>query len=351
MIWPLSETLNFIQPYLPHPLVASETVAQVNTITHLLPDAVSAHYVECRLGAIATSVDFAACVIAASGGREIFASTGWPQILRDDPLWSRVYDLFKDWANPTSLLYNQIPLVWLGFDNVDKIMPPVPLPCLSLCLDPDYLISNPSPKQSDIRLYQQITEISFERLLGHPLPPQTRYNLANCFNLLPPGGQICYISVMLARHPPALKLNGLIPKDKLLDYLTHLGWTGSIIELEEILTLYCGFLDQIRFDLTIGATISPRLGFEFFSKGSPISHAQQQLLLNQLIAEGLCTPEKGQALLAWSGFSSELFNRHSRPTRLSRSWYIKIVYQPGHPLEAKGYLGFTPNFFTLFSLV
>lgn len=351
MIWPLSETLNFIQPYLPRPLVAAETLAQVKAIAQLLPEAISAHYLECRLGAAATSVDFAACVIAARGGREIFTSSPWPQILRDDPLWSRVYNLFKDWADPTSLLYNQIPLVWLGFDDTDKIMPLVPLPCLSLCLDPDYLTDKPSPKQPDTRLYQQITETAFERLLGHPLQPQTRHNLANCFDLLPPGGQICYISVMLARHPPALKLNGLIPKDKLLDYLTQLGWSGSIIELEQILTRYCGFLDRIRFDLTIGPTISPRLGFEFFSKGSPISQAQQQLLVNQLITDGLGTPEKGQALLAWSGLSSELFSRHSRPTRLSRSWYVKIVYQPDHPLEAKGYLGFTPNFFTLFSLV
>jgi hypothetical protein len=349
MIWPLSETVQFIEPYLPAQLVSAKAFSNVQTIANLLPDAMSAHYFETRLAASGIQVDFSTCVMGGKGGREILANC----ILLETPEWRRIRAFFKYWAEPTSPLYDQVPLMWLEFDKVDETLPKAPLPCVNICLDPEYLegrMHSQYSNHANTRNYQPFIETALELLLGEPVPPQTRQNLMNCFDLLPPGGQIIYVSAMLPRQPPTLKLNGFAPKSRFLEYLIQIGWTGSITEVEKILETFCAFTDKIRFDLTVGCTISSRVGFEFFSKGYSPSNSQRQLLLNQFVDRGLCKPEKRNALLAWPGFSGEKFSCQSWPTRLDRFWYTKIVYQPNHPLEAKGYLGFTPNFFSPFSL-
>ena len=357
MIWSLGETLKFIEAYLPGQLVSPQAFSHVQTIANLLPEAMSAHYFECRLAAKTHQLDFATCVMASKGGREILAghnaTADLPPILLQHPLWRRVREFFRCWADPTSPLYEQVPLIWLGFDQVDGRLPKVPLPCLSFSLNPEHLGRHPSSQPSHhahTQPYLQFAETTFAGLLGHPLSPQTRQNLQACFDLLPAGGQISYLSAMLSRQPAALKVNGFVPKDQLLAYLTQIGWTGSLAELEQIMATFCTFTDKIKFDLTVGPTISARFSLEFFSKGLSQSDSQRQFFLNQLVDEGLCTPEKRQALLAWFGFSSEVFSHQSWPTRLSRSWYAKIVYQPHQPLEAKGYLGFVPSLFSLFTL-
>lgn len=356
MIWSLSETLKFVEPYLPHQLVSPKAFSHVQRMANLLPNTMSAYYLECRLGMKKTQVDFSTCAIAATGSREILAghkgTTSLPDILLRSSLWSRACEFFRYWADPTSPLYKQSPLIWLEFDKVDEALLKIPLPSLGICLDPDYLkkpsrsqhSNHPSPRK-----YQPSIDTALELLLGHPVPPQTRQKLLACFDLLPGGGQISYVCVMLPRQPAAIKVNGFVPKERLLEYLTQIGWPGSVVEIEKILTRFCATMDKIRFDLTVGDTILSRVGLEFFFDASPQSNLQRQRLLNQFVESRLCTPDKQDALLTWSGFSSEKFSRQSFPTRLGRSWYAKIVYQPHHPLEAKGYLGFAPSFFSVFS--
>jgi hypothetical protein len=137
----------------------------------------------------------------------------------------------------------------------------------------------------------------------------------------------------------------------LSDYLSAISWPGSIPDLPHLLNTFGATIEHIRFDLTIGDEISSRLGLEFFSKGLDQNQAKRRRFLNQLIAHNLCTPAKGLALVNWAGFSREMFTQHTRPTRLERAWYVKLVVQTNHPLEAKGYLGFTPNYITPFSLI
>jgi hypothetical protein len=321
-----------------------------------LPNAMSAYYLECRLAANAAQVDFATCVIAAEGGRRLLAGQWasaegagalWPQ-----PHWQPIRNLFGCWANPTSLLFEHVPLIWLGFDNIAARYLETPLPCLSICLDPEHLVnlSAPRPVQFQAQQFLQCAETISTILLGQALPAQTRQQILASVALLPAAGKISYLSVMLGRQPQALKINGSIPKDKLSEYLTQLGWSGSLPELKRVVTSYGSFDERIRFDLTVSDTILPRLGFEIFARGSPQSALQQHHLVGLLITQGLCTPEKGEALLNWPGFSSESYRQQSWPTRLSRSWYAKIIYQPDQLLEAKCYLGFRPSFFSPFTL-
>lgn len=351
MIWSLPETLKYIEPYIPDQLISANSFSCIQTIADLLPKAMSAYYIECRLGPNTPQVDFSTCALASTGSPEILAKYKLPDILVEDPLWRRLREFFKYWANPAAPPSKQVPLIWLEFDNVNESPPKAPLPSLGICLDPNYLgrqTRSPGSNHPNTRKIQPFTETALELLLDHPVPSITRQNLCACFDLLPAGGQISYICAMLPRHPMTLKVNGFVPKDRLLEYLTDIGWTGATVEIERLLNLFCQSLDQIRFDLTVGDEISSRMGIEFFFYTSS-ENGPQQRLLDGFVETGFCTPEKRDALLVWPGFSSEKYSRQSWPTRLGRFWYAKIVYQPNKPLEVKGYLGFAPSFFSLYA--
>lgn len=352
MAWPLSETLKFIEPYFSDQLISPQVFPHLKAITNFLPDAMFSFYLECRLAANTTQVDFLTSAIS-KDGREILAwynlKEDLPDTFLQDPLWNRVRDFLGYWTVSTSPLSEQIPMIWLEFDQIDQILPKVPLPCLMFCVDPDYLerrgqlsLSNRINPQK----YQLVTEAACEILLGYPLSSEIKQILSACIELLPVGGQIIHISAMLPRQPMALKIYVSVPKGRLLEYLTQIGWIGSIGEVKSILNEFCTAKDDIRVDLTVGPTITPNIGIVFseVQVDGRRSGLGPQNLLDQCVANGLCTPEKREALLAWPGSSRELYIHERWPTRLSRWLDIKVVYQLNRPLEAKGYLGFMPHF-------
>jgi hypothetical protein len=349
MTWPLGETLEYIEPYLSGQLVSAETFSRVKTMATILPEAMSSYYLECRLTAQANQVDFLTSALSAEG-REILAGNSPKIDLSDEilknSLWRRIRDFFKYWAEPTSPLYEQVPLIWLEFDKVSEALPAVPLPSLCFCLSPEYMQrgtdNHLSPQQ-----YQKLIKTALEPLFNYPLLPQTEQNLFACFDLLPPDGHIIHISAMLARHPPTLKVYGCIPREQLLTYLRCLGWTGSIAEIDKFISTFCPTLNPIFIDLTVGDTIASRIGLAFSQihlGRLPRSDPKWSSLLEQLVESSLCAPEKREGLLNWPGSSQITFRNEAWPTRLDRWLDLKIVYQPQQPLEAKGYLGFMPRF-------
>jgi hypothetical protein len=348
MTWPLRQTLKFIEPYLPGQLVSPKAFSHVKTIADSLPGPMFSFYLECRLAANTTQVDFLTSVIS-ENGREIIAGhnekADLPNTLLQGPLWNRIRNFFSYWADPTSALHEQIPMVWLEFDRIDQSSPKVPPPCIMFCVYPEYLERrgqvSPLDRINALKC-RQVTEIACELLLGYPLPAKTRQNLFACFELLPAGGQIIHVSVMLPRQPVALKLYASIPKKRLLEYLAQIGWTGSAAEVESILTTFCASTDEVRVDLTVGPRITPNIGIVFSEV--QINTLPQNNLLDQCVENGLCAPEKREALLNWPGASRQLYSQEKWPARLSRWLDIKIVYQLNQPLEAKGYLGFMPHF-------
>ena len=357
MLWPLSETLELIEPHIPDQLVSPEAFSHVKTITSLLPAAMSSYYVECRLAVNTTQVDFLTCVTAPDGGRDILvgqsAKAGLPDIFLVHPLWHRAHDFFRQWADPTSVLHGRIPLIWLEFDYVDNPVPQIPLPSFSFCLDPAYLSRGSRAQRvtlCNIQQGREMAEVGLRLLFGSPLPPQNKQALFTCFDSLPVGGRIIHISAMVARQPAVVKVYGSVPKDQFLAYLTQIGWPGSLPELIDILTTFCtpDTVDNNMFvDLTVGETVMPKLGIAFSQlqiENLPDRDPRRQILLEQCVQAGLCTPEKRDALLTWPGSFRAMFNGEKWPTRFRQWLDIKIAYQPNHPLEVKGYLGFRPQF-------
>jgi hypothetical protein len=352
MLWPVSETIELIAPYLPGSLISAQAFSHIKTIATVLPNAMSGYFLECRLGVDNTRVDFLSCAMACKGGRTVLAGehppAALPAFLLQHPLWRRVQDFVLQWADTTSLLYQQVPLIWLEFD-VDGPPPEVPLPSLLFCLDPAFLLRDATSETAaylTAETYRHITETTVAHLIGQPLPPRTHQTLLACYERLPAGGHLVHISVMLARRPMVVKVNVSLPKDRFLAYLDRIEWRGSYSEMQALLTAFYPSTDIIKVDLTIADTVLPHIGLEFFS--DPQDDPKRQELLHRCVNVGLCTPAKRDALFTWPGHSCERYAKHLWPTLLKRWLCVKLVYQSNAPLEAKGYLGFMPDVYPLF---
>jgi hypothetical protein len=319
----------------------------------LLPLAVSSYYWECRLSDGARQVDFLTQIAGVDEGRmcvtEKGADAGSSEVFPENLLWNQAHDFFRQWSDPRSALHEAVPLIWLEFDHIEDILPEVPLPSFSFCLDPLY-----SERRSweqyvtllNMRKRCAVAEKGLQLLFGHALSPRQEQSLVACFEALPAGGRIIHISAMVARSPAVVKLYGSVPKDQLFAYLARIGWPGSAAELTDIVTMFCtpDIADADMFiDVTVEEAVTARLGLAFAQQqidNLPCRDATRRILLERCVQTGLCTREKREALLTWPGGFRALFQDREQPARIQKWLDVKIVYQPGHPLEAKAYLGF-----------
>ncbi|MFL5355490.1 hypothetical protein [Archangium sp.] len=352
MLWPLVETLSHVEPFVPAALVPTEALAQARRLGARLPDAMSSYYFECRLAGNSTQVDLLTCTTAADG-RQLLASQAGAAGMGESPsasLLNSIRGFCSRWANPASALSGQIPLVWFEFDDVAR--PTLDQANLGFCLEPDYLSPEwprAAPERLDEQTFHQLVEEPLQLLLGHSVPGPLRQSLRTTFACLPEEGRIIDVSVMLARRPAVVKLYASVPLGTLLPYLASIGWTGDESVVLHILSSFCEPLlpQRVFIDLTLGETLSPRLGVAFPRLHlDRHQHGEQRWrqLLELCVRQGLCTPEKQAALMTWKGSSRCLYADEAWPVRMNRWADVKLVHQPGSPLEAKAYLGFTPRF-------
>ena len=357
MLWSSSETLDLVASHVPDSLVPPEAFFRAKVLTTQLPKAFSSYYFECRLADREPQVDFLACVTALDKGRENFVDQSEremsPHSFLKNSVWDHIMNFSRQWADVTSPLSEQIPLMWLEFDQIEAPLSEVPLPSFSFCIDPHYMyrhFSSRKVKSRDPHTLCVITEQALQLLYDQALPSNGRELLFHCFEALPAGGQIIHVSSMLGRHPACIKLYGVVPHEHLFPYLNRIGWPGAQAELTDILEGFCtpATVDtDIYIDLTLGETAMPRIGIAFaqqqidnLSEKDPT----RQVLLEECVKNGLCTPEKRDALVTWPGCFRTCFPGERWPTRFHKWLDIKLVYQPDHPLEAKSYLGFMPQF-------
>lgn len=346
--------LRVVAPYISHQLVTPEAFSQIQTVARMLPP-LSEALLECRLGANSSTVDFSVLVTASDGSREILAGLNptvtMPDVILTNHVWRRIRDFCLHWHEPNSLLSKNIDSIWLEFD-VDGQLSKVPIPSFFLCL------KHLQEESYSTKAQTEMVEIALNLLNGTELSPQIKQNLALCSDSLPVGSQILYIGAMLSRKLEAVRVNVTgIPQEKLSAYLTEIGWKYSVSELKEIIHILSGFSDIIILNFDVGNVVFPKIGIECeLIKKDPRIEPRWQLFLDYLVEKGLCTPEKRDAFLSWCGYSQEKSHPELWPSNLSkvssffgargssvffrRLNHIKIVYQPGSSLEAKGYLSF-----------
>jgi hypothetical protein len=310
----LKDQLKVLAPYVPTDLVATAAWSNIYTLAQILPP-VSYALLESRLGTSTSRVDLS-----------VFLSKptiNLPEPILINPVWKRFQDLGEELSDTNSSLHEIVSDLWLEFD-VDEQSLKVPIPCIGLGLN-----------QKTACNFQSLLETAI-KLLEHPITSDFVFNLQLCLDALPAEARIICMGVMLSRQSDAVRMivSGIRP-DELSVYLAQIGWTGSVNELDEVIFSLSSFVDNIVLSFDVGDTIFPRIGLECYLLEPQNKEPRWHLFLEHLVKTELCTPAKRNALLGWLESDPKALSIFGRLTTL-----IKIVYQPGIPLEAKAYLGF-----------
>ncbi|WP_245587390.1 hypothetical protein [Cylindrospermum stagnale] len=315
MIVSVQSNLKVLASKLGSEVISGETFSNIDTLVQTLPPIGNA-ILECRLVANQPQVDFSTMIFN--------PDVHLPQHFLSHPVWKRFQDICQEWDTANSVLNQRLMEICLEFD-VDNNVANVPIPGLFLLLN---LVVNWNP--------QLLLKIA-QHLLGKPqITPSISQNIKTCFDTLPEGANIISVAAMLSRCHDLLRLNvsGLAPH-QISHYLANVGWMGSVDELDQVIKNISSFTDNIVLSFDVGDRVLPRIGLECYLLGLPQHNKRWYSFYDYLISQGLCSPDKSKAVLAWPEFSKQ--DKSANYTLCT-----KIVYQPGLPLEAKAYMGFWP---------
>jgi hypothetical protein len=345
-----------VAPRISDCLISPESLSNIRQIAALLPGAITDFFgFECELGVSDPTADFLVCCSASQGAPNVLSGQipdrDLPALLVDHPVWQRVRSFSTEWSNPESAVADRIHNIWLEFD-VDGVPAPIPVP--SVFIGPANLQSaNPPVDKSQMTdRCAWLTDSALPLLLGGELHPALRSQIARCLNLLPPGACMFQVGLMLSRASSVTRLcvRG-VSKKQILEYLQVLDYDTSSGQLHALLELLSPMVERIDLDMDVGDRVLPKIGLECYFPGDRSAVHQ---FLNHLVSCGLSTPAKADALESWPGVVHERSNPEIWPRDLLAlsgflggrahsafaRWlhHVKIVYQPGLPLQAKAYL-------------
>jgi hypothetical protein len=329
-------------------LISPYAFSDISSLARVLPStlAYNTFGFECRLGEDSPRADFLV-LATASCGRDSLAglhpTSKLPARLMADPVWRRVRDFAARWAEPSSPLYDAVNNVWLEFD-INGLVPDVPVPSVFFGL-----MTNVQPDATVERAIRLLSQ-------DEP-PPRMLETLSSCFRALSPDEQVFQVGLMLSRGAGAVRLCiRLSSVERIVEYLTGVGWRGDEAGLRGVLDPLSRSVDRVLFDIDVGETVGAKIGLECYFDGNrqPGREPRWGAFLDSLVLQGLCTADKRDALLAYSGYvdqyeegvpwpaalqrTSRLLGGRSLSTFVRSLHHVKVVYQPGEPLEAKAYL-------------
>ena len=166
------------------------------------------------------------------------------------------------------------------------------------------------------------------------------------------------IGVMLSRASRGVRLvyRHLKPEE-IIPYLQSLGWTDTDGELGSLIEELRVHVPRIVLHLTITEEgVAPKIGLECsFTPDRYLLETRWTGLFDYLEGRHLCLPGKKELIADFTGadledtttaFSLESYTTAVRIPHVQYSRalirylsHVKIVYSPGHPLEAKAYPG------------
>jgi hypothetical protein len=138
-------------------------------------------------------------------------------------------------------------------------------------------------------------------------------------------------------------------------FLAEHNWLGDVDEMQEQTSDIIDGCDGYRLTIDVTPALQSKIGFECLYNLNSAENGYKRLT-DKLVALGICTDAQQGAFLTWNG-SFDLKNDPNEwswpdkynglpylvPTmvNIKRSpKHIKIIYEPGNLITAKGYLGF-----------
>jgi len=285
---------------------------------------------ETRLGADQPQVDFSFNVKWPQ--RRQLATVAHPFI--DNPIWARLYSLILYWNMPDHPLHDRLESIWFEFDgNAEHIQIP------GLCFNAveNNLSPHPTPlwKHNPDLFFQQV----FPLLTGQPLDDSVLSQVRWCIDQLPAEVEISYLCAMLSRteYCPRLLLEGFSP-DSLRAYLRRIHWSGDWRALDNLLEQHIATVDEVCID--IGEQVLPSIGIESRGVQSALKESERwKRILEPLVNDGLCTPEKAKGMISWLGASVGQLPFHHTTMYMWRIIdHLKFVIAADGALQTKAYL-------------
>jgi hypothetical protein len=345
-----------VAPRISSRLISPDSLSNIRRIAALLPGAITDFFgFECELGVSDPTADFLVCCRVSQGAPNVLSGQmpdrDLPALLVNHPVWQRIRSFSTEWSKPESAVADRIHNIWLEFD-VDCVPASIPIP--SVFIGPENLQSA-TPAVDKSQMPDQcawLTDSALPLLLGGELYPELKAQIARCLNFLPPGARMFQVGLMLSRASSITRLcvRG-VSRKQILEYLQVLDYDTSSGQLHALLELLGPMVERIDLDMDVGDRVLPKIGLECYL---PADTSAIHQFLNHLVSCGLSTPAKAEALESWRGMAHERSNPQIWPRDLSAlsgflggrvhstfaRWlhHVKIVYQPGVPLQAKAYL-------------
>ena len=288
---------------------------------------------ECRLGRNQSIVDFQVQVPR----RSFHLSGELPQ----SPAWRSLQPYWEEWLDESSTLHRSVSATGLEFDmeRSTAMGPAVFVALRNIGADPDLLAGVAA------------------RLADSASVAQADSSLRACVEALPDGASIQFIGAMRSRAGSALRVNvSGLTAGRIARYLMAAGWPHPVAPLQPIVTVLGDLADDFALCLDITDRLLPRIGIECILREQPLHESRWRQLVAYLSDLDACTMEKGRALLTWTGdilepqarglwpanlfWGDRLLGARAVSTFYRYLSHIKVIYQPGRPIEAKAYLGF-----------
>ena len=240
--------------------------------------------------------------------------------------WQELQHFASRWCDPGDVIQGGIENIWLEMDNAEM---DAEFPLTNFFFAPSFKI-----KDSDL---QTLVEEVFS-CFSIKLTPTMLDAFAQCLGLLPSGGWVPQIGMMLARNDRNLRLFiHDITYHRIYNYLSKLCSLYSNPKFEKLLQdlhRYCSFID-LDIDLNMDGQVGYAVGLECYFKHGMLQ--QFQNFLDVLFSYQLVTTENQSKLLAY--VKHTLAENESPASHKEFLHHIKIIYRLNGSYEAKVYLG------------
>jgi len=349
--------LSLVKPHMSDDLISSQNYDEIRSLAeHFTGGLTSFFGFESHLGKSDARSDYLFAVSSKKGEREVLANLiendKLPETFRNQLEWQRVGNFAKAWADPKSVLYNNVLGLWFEFDTSGSLSE-VPVPNIFLQTK-KIRIDVPE----DIEKITWITETALPLLTGQHTSKKIEERLLNSIQQLPEGTALIHIGTMLSRGTYGVRIviNRIQPK-QIIPYLKSLGWSNETGELPSLIDELEKYASRMILHINIGEdNIDPKIGLECsFSRDLYHQETGWTNFLDYLTKKKLCLPDKKSALLNFLGTEQENTNQDFDPesyipsvmipdNNFSSSLvryisHVKIVYKPNHPLNVKAYSG------------
>lgn len=346
----LADSLRLVLPRIDARLASPGALDDLGHLARALPPVHRAGF-ECRLGAGDLRVDLQQGVVPTGGEPAIlseFVSSAGESGSALHPAWARVRDFCSAWEEPSSDLARGVPELWLEYDPREVGARVELVPSVFALL---------RPPERTAEAARSLAERALAVLLGAAVPSPLCAQLRRFTDACPEGTKISHVGVMLGREVQGLRIHVTpLPLRHFEAFLERVAWPGDTSEVHRLATRMLEFGDYVALCFDVGELVYPRLGIECFFHQKHGIHPRMEPLLDWLVAEGMCTPEKREAMVRWPGYLSPAASRAPWPDALlvqslvqpperlgifdRRFSHVKLSCLAGSPVEAKAYFGY-----------